>query len=344
MDLQLRITDIIKETSDTRSFVLSVVEGENIVYESGQFLPLIFNKLNKQQVRRNYSLSSAPSVDNNLMVTIKLVENGEFSRQLVDKARVGDLLYAIQPAGFFLLPRAIVINQGFYFFAAGSGITPIFSLIKTLLYKNETSKVTLVYSNSSVEQTIFYQALNNLANQYPDRFTVIYFLSNSHLLLRKRLSAYSLEILLKELGVDKKNNGLFYLCGPFEYMQMVAITLLSNGINRASIKRELFDIVVPEKKPKPTDTSSHIVTILKQGFEQKLDVQYPQTILKAAKEKGIELPYSCESGQCGTCAVTCIKGKVFMWRNDVLMDDEIAKGRVLTCTGYPVDGDITIKV
>jgi ferredoxin-NADP reductase len=343
MDLILRIKDIIKETNDTRSFVLSIVDGESIVYESGQFLPLIFNKLNKQQVRRNYSLSSAPSVDDDLMITIKSVENGEFSRQLVDKARVGDLLHAIQPAGFFVLPYSIAINQGFYFFAAGSGITPIFSLIKTLLYNNETAKVTLVYSNSSVEQTIFYQALNNWANQYPDRFTIIYFFSNSHLLLRKRLSAYSLEILLNELGIDKKSNGLFYLCGPFEYMQMVSITLLSNGINRASIKRELFDIVIPEQKPKPTDRSPHVVTILKQGIEQKLIVQYPQTILAAAKEKGIQLPYSCESGQCGTCAATCIKGKVFMWRNDVLMDDEIAKGRILTCTGYPVDGAITLK-
>lgn len=112
------------------------------------------------------------------------------------------------------------------------------------------------------------------------------------------------------------------------------------------LKKEVFekrfDILVPEIKPDPEDKDAHLVTILFNEAIHQLTVQYPTTILQAAKEKQIDLPFSCESGQCGTCAATCTSGKVFMWRNDVLMDDEIAKGRVLTCTGYPIDGDCEI--
>ncbi len=343
MNLRLRIAAIHSETKDTKSFELITINGEAVNYKAGQFLPLIFKHINGEEVRRNYSLSSSPFVDSALTITVKAVTNGEFSRILVNKANIGDELNAIVPAGYFVLPDVIDAHQHFYFFAAGSGITPIFSLIKTLLYTTSNTKIVLVYSNSSKAQTIFYEALEHLAATYADRFRIIYFFSDATDMARKRIGTYSLGRLFNELAIKQEVEALFYLCGPTDYMQFITIYLRSYGIKDGHIRKEQFDVLVPEIKPEPEDKAAHHVTILFNEDIHLLTVQYPQTILQAAKEKQIDLPFSCESGQCGTCAATCTSGKVFMWRNDVLMDEEIAKGRVLTCTGYPVEGDCEIE-
>ncbi|MBR2647362.1 MAG: ferredoxin--NADP reductase [Sediminibacterium sp.] len=343
MNLRLRITAIYSETKDTKSFELVSTNGEAINYKAGQFLPLIFKHINGEEVRRNYSLSSSPFVDSPLTITVKAVANGEFSRMLVNKAVIGDELEALEPAGFFVLPEKISTHQHFYFFAAGSGITPIFSLIKTLLHTTDNTQMVLVYSNSSKEQTIFYEALNHLTARYADRFRIIYFFSDAVDMARKRISTYSLGRLFDELAIKQEVGALFYLCGPTDYMQFISIYLRSYGIKDGHIRKEQFDVLVPEIKPEPEDKAAHLVTILLNKEVYQLKVQYPQTILQAAKESQIDLPFSCESGQCGTCAATCTSGNIFMWRNDMLMDEEIAKGRVLTCTGYPVEGDCEIE-
>jgi ring-1,2-phenylacetyl-CoA epoxidase subunit PaaE len=343
MNIRLRVAAIHTETRDTKSFELVTVNGEALSYKSGQFLPLIFKHINGEEVRRNYSLSSSPFIDNRLMITVKAIANGEFSRKLVNTLRIGDELEAIMPAGYFVLPESINRNQHFYFFAAGSGITPIFSLIKTLLHTTDNTKIVLIYSNSSKEHTIFYEALQALEKTYPDRLRIIYFFSDAVDIARKRISTFSLGHLLDELLIKQEVEALFYLCGPADYMQFITIYLRSYGIKDSNIRKEQFDILMPEIKPEPEDKAAHLVTILFQKEVYQLTVQYPATILQAAKEKKINVPFSCESGQCGTCAATCISGTVFMWRNDVLMDEEIAKGRVLTCTGYPVNGDCEIS-
>jgi ring-1,2-phenylacetyl-CoA epoxidase subunit PaaE len=151
------------------------------------------------------------------------------------------------------------------------------------------------------------------------------------------------EILTKEVGANKMNTWL-YLCGPFQYMLMITIVARGMGFVNEQIKKEQFVIEQPPATKVPPDIAAHTITIIEKGKQVSWISKYPDTILQSAKRNGVQLPFSCESGQCGTCSATCIKGKVWMSKNEVLMEEEIANGRILTCTGYPIDGDIELKI
>jgi len=204
-------------------------------------------------------------------------------------------------------------------------------------------KIVLIYSNRCIADTIFYDALHDLATKFPHKFAIEFLFSDAQNLERARLSKWLLNVLLKEYGNSPYNQTLFYLCGPFDYMRMATIQLLAEGVPGPNIRKENFTTFKVETKELPPDTLPHMITIEANGKVYDLVSQYPQTILQAAKKADIILPYSCEAGRCGTCSATCVSGKVWMSYNEVLMDDEIAKGRVLTCVGYPVGGDVILK-
>jgi ring-1,2-phenylacetyl-CoA epoxidase subunit PaaE len=339
----LRIKQIIQETANTKSFVLESEDGRSLKYRAGQFLTFVFTHYNGDEDRRSYSLSSSPALNEPLTITVKRVANGEYSRKLVDEMRVGDELQTIGASGFFTLPDDIDKKEQLVFFAAGGGIAPIYSLIKTVLHKYHTVSVLLIYSNTSPDTTIFYNELKQLQNKFPATFKIEFLFSNSPDLLKARLGFSVLELLLKQHITVPLNNALYYLCGPYEYMQMITIKLRSEGVDNDNIKKEIFEIILPTVKPQPPNTDAHNVMLILNENEYPLNVQYPTTILRAAKQMNIPVPYSFESGQCGTCAATCLQGKVWMWHNEVLLDDEITKGRVLTCTGYAIEDNVVLK-
>jgi ferredoxin-NADP reductase len=337
---QLRVKKIIPETHDTKSFVLETIDGRPPQYIPGQFLTFVFTKRNGKEERRNYSFSSTPGQDTT--VTVKRIPNGEYSRYFFDVVKEGDVLTTIGASGFFTLPENISAHKQYIFFAAGSGITPVFSLIKELLTNHNDPNILLVYSNRSIQHAIFYEQLLQLKELHPERLRIEFLFSDATHVENKRLGIYVLEKILENYVHDPLSAQLFYLCGPFEYMRMVTIILKNNGVPAAQIRKETFTIEVPNHKPQPPDTEAHLVNAMLQQKEYQFTSQHPQTILQSAKALQIPVPYSCEAGQCGTCAATCISGKVWMWRNDVLLDEEIEKGRVLTCTGYAVGGDVRI--
>ncbi|MEO8172026.1 MAG: ferredoxin--NADP reductase [Sediminibacterium sp.] len=342
LNFSLRVTKIIPETPDTKSFVLEEANGKKINYTAGQFLTFLFNKKNGEEERRNYSISSTPSGNAPLTITVKRIPNGEYSRRLTDTIQVGDELISTGASGFFVLPEKMEQYEQFIFFAAGSGITPVYSLIKTLLEYHPSKQVLLVYSNRSVEYSIFYEEIKKLQQEYPERFKVEFLFSNAASVINRRLGIYIIEKLLERNITGPLDRQLFYLCGPFEYMRTITIVLKNNGVGASHIRKEIFIIETPRIKAEPPDKKLHSVTAVLNNKEYKFTTQYPQTILQSARALNIPLPFSCEAGQCGTCSATCISGKVWMWRNDVLLDEEIAKGRVLTCTGYAVDGDVKL--
>jgi ring-1,2-phenylacetyl-CoA epoxidase subunit PaaE len=263
---------------------------------------------------------------------------------LLDHARPGDELTVIGPSGFFTLPPEMRPYNRLFFIAAGSGITPIYALIKTVLHTHPGCSVVLVYANRSAQTAIFYEGLQALAAAFPDRFTIEWLFSSSPNLARARLSKWLLGILLREHILENLPQTLFYLCGPFDFMRMATIQLTEDGVAAQQIRKENFSTFKPEIKALPPDTEKHTVQIHREGASFTIETQYPQTILQAAKKAGIALPYSCEAGRCGSCAATCSKGKVWMSYNEVLLNEEMAKGRVLTCTGYPVGGDIVLEL
>ncbi len=338
----LRIRKIIPEAKDAKSFVLEPVNGQPIKYTPGQFLTFVFTKSNGSEERRNYSVSSIPT-DDVLMITVKRIPNGEYSRWLIDRAKEGDEMVTIGASGFFTLPENVDVHNQIIFFAAGSGITPVYSLIKTILNKYPSIRVVLIYSNRSPAYAIFSEQLKELKKDFPARFEIEFLFSSAKSVLHKRLGIYLLERFLRQYVKGEISRQLFYLCGPFEYMRMITIVLRNNGIPASHIRREIFNIEKPDRKAEPPDKEPHIITTTIHQKEYQFHTQYPETILQSAKALKIPMPYSCEAGQCGTCAATCVSGKVWMWRNDVLLDDEIAKGRVLTCTGYAVGGDVRLE-
>ena len=340
MPLQLlSIKTIIQETSDTKSFLLTEV-GEKITYQPGQFLTLIHPR--SADIRRSYSLCSHPRLDKSLKITVKRIANGEYSRWFFDVAKAGDQIQTIGASGFFTLPDDLSGETTLFFLAAGSGITPVLSLLREVLFFRK-NRVVLIYSNRSKEDAIQYKELLVLEVQFPNRLKIEFLFSNNQNLLRARLNKALLAQFV-QIHLTDKLKSLFYLCGPNDYMQMAMITLITEGIVAENIRTEIFSTEKPKTKNLPPDVDEHEAVIHYQEKTYSIAVKYPNTILQAAKLAGIDLPYSCEAGRCGTCAATCTKGTVWMSRNEVLLDKETDKGRVLTCTGYPIGGDVEIIV
>ena len=335
---RLQIIHIIPETADAKTFVLQPLDDWEPVYKPGQFLTLVFYTSSGEK-RRSFSISSVSGEP--LSITVKKVDNGEFSRLLNYKAAVGDILFTSGISGFFVIPEYNNFETVF-FLAAGSGITPCFSIIKSLL-QSSNKKVVLIYSNRSEKDTIFYEQLRLLQQQYPQLFNIRFLFSYKQNIFESRLSHWLLSHLLEEYVPLKKESALFFTCGPVDYMIMVSISLKSNGIKASQIIKEDFSPLPRLIIPMPPDTQAHKVTIHINNNVYNITVQYPKSITAAAKAHNIQLPYSCEAGRCGSCAATCLSGKIWMAYNEVLMDDEIEKGRVLTCQAYPIGGDAIIQ-
>ena len=356
--LELRITRIQQETPDARSYFLEPINGQPVLYQAGQFLTLLLmhrtDGPNDHEVRRSYSLSSAPGEP--LRLTIKRVTNGEISRYLLDTLRVGDILTSLHPAGRFTIdqeqPGDLVM------LGAGSGVTPLFSILKHVLRAEFTRRVTLLYSNSSEQSIIFRDELTDLHRQYPDRFRLVYLFSNppddSHKLTgivrTGRLNNVMLEWLLPELiGNSNPDTLRFFVCGPSDYMRMIQFTLVFSGIPLAHIRRENFVIQPVVLTPPPALAQDRTVMLrLRERSDESREIEIAvpgyKSILQAALDEGINLPYSCRGGRCSTCVARCTAGSVYMTINDVLTDRDLADGWILTCTGYPESDGVVIEV
>lgn len=321
----------------------SFKEGHGIEYRAGQYLTLV-QQTQHEEVRRSYSIVSAPLLNEPLTIGVKRIENGVLSRQLVDHAKTGDQLLTIGAAGFFTLPDDIESYKQIFFFAAGSGITPVFSLLKTVLHFHKPVQAVLIYSNSSADKAIFLQPLQQLATDFPERFKLHFIFSNSADLHSAHLNRDYLLKLLTQFSVAGFNQSLFYLCGPEAYMRMCTYILQEEKVPKDHIRRESFLVHRRPHQNPPPDKGTHSVKILFDNRIYEFDVHYPDSILQAARKKGIALPYSCETGRCGNCAARCVSGNVWLSYNEVLTEKDLQTGLTLTCVGHPVNGDVILKI
>lgn len=329
--LQLIVTDIRWETADTATFFLAEKTGRKIDYKAGQFLTLIFTH-HDEEVRRSYSLSSSPD-EELLSITVKRVSNGEISRFLLTKIKVGDVLNAMAPAGRFVL-RDFEGEKDLFFFAAGSGIAPIFAQVKFILGRPGKSRLTLIYSSLTRSSIIYKKQLDGLAAQHPERLTITHLISDE----ANRLNNAKVEQLVSEV-----NKADFYLCGPFAYMRMVRLTLLYMGVDANNIRKENFVLETVPVTGSLVNFPPQHVRILFGGEWHDVPVGENQSILQAALQNHIPLPYSCRGGVCSTCVARCSGGRVVMAMNDVLTEADLADGLILTCTGHPVTDDVKIE-
>jgi ferredoxin-NADP reductase len=334
--LQLKVEAIKWELPDTATFFLAETSGKKIHYKAGQFITLVFVH-HEEEIRRSYSLSSSPDEDL-LSITIKRIENGEISRFLLTKVKQGDILNAVEPAGRFTI-TGFEAKKDIVLFAAGSGVVPIFSQLKYVLKRPGKSMLTLIYSNQNEKSILFKDELDELALKNPRRFRIVHLLSSE----AKRLNNLAVEQLVRQHVKFDLDQAEFYCCGPFTYMRMIKLTLIYMGIEPGQVRKENF---VLETIPVSTSLINFPPKKVRIHFNNEvydLIVGENQSILQAALQNNIMLPYSCRVGDCSTCAATCKSGKVEMVKNDVLTDADLAAGWILTCTGHPLTDDVVIE-
>ncbi|NGF57399.1 ferredoxin--NADP reductase [Parapedobacter sp. SGR-10] len=344
---KFKIIDIIHQPNQNISIRFEDLTGDFPPYKAGQFLTLCF-LFGDREVRRSYSFSSSPYVDETYEITVKRVDNGEISRLLHHRTRVGDVVEVLDPQGLFVYEPQKEASHTVFLFAAGVGVTPLFSILKTALVAEQHSKVVLVYSNSSKEQTLFYDELLFWQEQYPDRLVIEFIWSDTKNLLKARLNREYILQLLKEY-TEPDRQAVYYTCGPLFYMDLCRFTLLGMGVPDEQIRKETFyfpeeEEDEDEKEEQPVDMSSYSVVLRLNGENYDLMIPYDKTILDVGLEHKLKLPYSCKSGMCSTCISQVVKGTVRMDYNEVLTDREVENGRCLICTSHPLENGTTIQV
>jgi ring-1,2-phenylacetyl-CoA epoxidase subunit PaaE len=338
--ITFRVEEIRLETAESFTFFLSEVNNKSIAYKAGQFLTLLLH-INGREVRRSYSLSSAPTADARLSFTVKRISNGEVSRYLTHNIKPGDLITSLPPSGRFCIED--YDKELYCFVAAGSGIVPVYSLIKSLLSHSPSKKILLISQNRNEQSAIFRKQLRLLQQAFRDRFTVIELYSQpiEHSHQPTRMSNFLFEKLIsRHVGTMSVQ---FYLCGPPLFMKMGEFALRTLGYDASQILKEIFVI---DAAPAPTfmiDSEPRKVTIYAKTNSYDFQVNYPQNILQGALDRDIYLPYSCRSGRCSTCTLRLLSGKVKMSMNEILTEKDIAAGLILTCVGY-AETDIELEV
>jgi ring-1,2-phenylacetyl-CoA epoxidase subunit PaaE len=340
--LQLKVRDILPEGKDAARIFLESADGYPVVYKAGQFLTFIFRR-HGRELRRSYSISSTPGIDERISITVKRIPNGEISRWLLDHLRPGNLLIAAPPAGRFTVETNSQYQRQFFFIAAGSGIVPVYSLLKKILNEETQSRVILVYQNHDESHVIFYEELQQTAKKYPQRFVWINLLSKpmdrNH--IPERLTNFLLEKLVLA-HYDPGISPLFYLCGSPAFMRMAQFTLKLSGFTNEQIRKENFTVEYIPPPPLITDITPKQITIHRNKQTLHIYTAYPTNILQAALNNHIQLPYSCRAGRCSSCVAKCLKGTVKMSINEVLTDKDLEEGLVLTCVGY-AETDVELK-
>ncbi|WP_416969664.1 2Fe-2S iron-sulfur cluster-binding protein [Streptomyces sp. 4F14] len=316
----VRITRIVDETPDVRTYALDA----DFPYRAGQFLTF-----KACGTLRSYSMSSSPDTDGELCVTVKRVPGGLVSGWMHRELRPGDTLYATRPTGAFCL-REGSAGRPLVAYAGGSGITPVFSLVKSAL-ATTARPVRILTAHQSRAASIFEPGLAELAGRHPQRLDVL-----RHLDDRDGLVTEDEVRRLADPGADH------YLCGPEPFMTLVEKVLLAAGVEAGRIFVERFATASSTvSAPAAPDTGS--VTVVLRGERRSVPRRPGETLLQSARRAGFMPPFSCEAGDCATCMARLTAGEVKMRVNNALDADEVEEGWVLTCQAEPTTSDVTVE-
>jgi ring-1,2-phenylacetyl-CoA epoxidase subunit PaaE len=349
----LRVKNIVNETKDTISVVFEQPADRKISYKSGQFLTLIVPVQGKE-VRRCYSLCTSPFVDNDLAVTVKRVDAGLMSNWLADHLKVGTSIKVMEPMGQFTTEYQAARKRHLIMFAGGSGITPMMSIIKSMLTQEPDSILSLIYCNRDIDSIIFKNDLEKIQTKYEGRLHVIHILDNAPMNWQGYSGLLNHDMLTKlferipDWGIE---NTTYLMCGPEGMMKNVESLLALRHIPKEKIFKESFVQGTIDKDQKKeevvtggVESKAREVTIRYDGQEYKVLVPPGKHILETALDQGIDLPYSCQSGLCTACRGKALSGKVKLDEEEGLSQSERAEGYVLTCVGHPLTDDVVIEI
>ena len=338
---KLTVEEIKIETANAVSilFTVPIHLKEAFKFKAGQYIT-IKTTLNGQEVRRAYSLCSSPQ-SGEVRIAVKAIENGFFSVFATSKLQKGTVLEVAEPEGKFILePKK---HKNYIGFAAGSGITPILSMIKAVIESTSTVTFTLIYGNKTVKNTIFYDELNALSTKHPQQFKLHFIFSREQFentlfgRIDKGNCNYFIKNIYEKITFDKA-----FLCGPEEMIETVSKTLQENGILKGQIHFELFSVSDSEESLSKIPKGKSAVTIFLDDEEYTFVMKTKDDLLAAALRNDIDAPYSCQGGVCSSCLAIVKDGKAIMVKNSILSDEEIAQGYILTCQAHPTTSKITI--
>lgn len=339
----LTISEIQKETPNSVIITFKIPEElkETFKYKAGQYLNIKYNP-NGSELRRSYSLCSATPSEG-WKIGVKKVAGGVFSVYANEILKVGDKLEVMPPQGHFVITTNAENKNHYLAFAAGSGITPVMSMIKTVLKEEPLSTFCLIYGNQNRAETMFFSELTTLQQQFPEQLKIEYFFSRESVegTFFGRIERPMVNFLLKNKYKEMDFHS-FYLCGPEEMIREVKDTLLDKGIAEEQIHFELFTT-----KKEGLLTEAHEgqtkITVTVDDETKTFVMKQEKSVLEATLAEDLDAPYSCQGGICSTCIARVKEGKVEMRKNQILTDAELEEGLILTCQSYPTTPTLTVN-
>lgn len=344
----IQLKDIRKTTADCSVLTFDIQEElkEVFKYHQGQYLTLRA-MVNGEDLRRSYSLCSSP-LDDTWQVAVKQIEDGRFSTFVNNNLSIGDTLEVMPPNGKFYTETSPNKKRNYVAFAAGSGITPMHSIIKTHLTEEPKANFKLFYFNRSIQSIILKEEIEGLKNSFLNRFELYHFLTQEERdapLFNGRCTKEKLEIISNVL-MDPASIDHFFICGPTEMIFLIRDFLTEKGVDKSKIHFELFNTPTGKGKKKSTavnNTDLSSVSIINNGVKTSFEMgQAGENILDAALRNNADLPFACKGGVCCTCRAKLIEGEVDMEVNYALEEDEVEQGYILTCQAIPKSKNISV--
>lgn len=348
----LKVKEVRPETEECVSVAFELPEElqEDFQFLPGQYLTLKA-QINGEEIRRSYSICTSP-LDRELRVAVKKVPEGRFSTFANEQLKAGDELEVMTPMGRFHTELDPAHEKEYVAFAAGSGITPIMSIMKSVLSKEPKSLFTLFYSNRMIDSIIFREQIEGLKNQYMGRLRLFHVLSREKLgspLMSGRITAEKCEQFYDKL-IDPTQIDDFFLCGPQPMIEAIRETLLDRGVDRKKIHFELFNTGNGKAAKPQRETVAEALPDIEAMVAIKLDgnhFEFPlssqaDTILDGALKAGADLPYACRGGVCSTCRAKLTEGEVSMDVNYALEPEEVEAGFILTCQAHPKSDKVAV--
>ena len=340
---KLPVKEVTRETPKAISIVFDIPENlkNEFQFVPGQYIT-IQKELNGAAMRRAYSICS--SIDSGeLRIAVKEVEKGMFSIFANRKLKVGDVLEVAAPEGRFVLPISSNHKKNYMAFAAGSGITPILSMITSVLESEPNSKFVLVYGNKSSDEAIFKKQIDALQSAHAHRLEVHYVYSQklSDKALFGRIDSNVFNEIIKHKYKQTKFDD-FFLCGPEKMIELVRKGLHKQGVLEEAIHFELFTVTSAKKEIKTDLSGNTKITIVLDEEEASFEMRQDELILDVALVHGLDAPYSCQGGVCSSCLARVTEGRAIMEKNTILTAEEVEEGLILTCQAHPVSATIKI--
>ena len=341
---KLSIKNITRQTDKcvTLSFNIPDNLKPNFNFTAGQYITLK-TTIDGKEVRRDYSLCSSPK-SGDITVAVKEIENGTFSKYANNNLKEGDTVEVTEPQGRFTFTPNKSKARTIAAFAAGSGITPVLSIAKAVLEEEPNSTFILVYGNKTIKDTIFFDQILKLHHEYKARFDIKFVFSQSQEpdALFGRIEKSTVNLIVKNkykhITIDA-----FYLCGPEAMIHTVKDVLSENNISKDSVFFELFKVAKTEQAiENAINTGETEINVIIDEEEVSFVMPQSQTILEAALDKDLDAPYSCQGGICSSCIARITEGKATMRQNNILTDNEVAEGLILTCQAHPTSLKIVV--